>query len=93
VRTLAASLGSDRARLVCWGALLLAAALAALLSPWLTNKPALVIAAAVLAGVIVGLDAIIWSRDPKAGVLAAFPCVAIAAVILGIGWAAALVSG
>jgi 4-hydroxybenzoate polyprenyltransferase len=93
VRTLAASLGPDRARLACWAALVLAAALATLLSPWLTDQPALVVVAALLAVVLVGLDAIIWSRNRQAGVMAAFPCVAIAAAILGIGWAAALVSG
>jgi 4-hydroxybenzoate polyprenyltransferase len=93
VRTLAASLGPDRACLACWAALVLAATLAALLSPWLTNQPALVVVAALLAVVLVGLDAIIWSRNRQAGVMAAFPCVAVAAAILGIGWAAALISG
>jgi 4-hydroxybenzoate polyprenyltransferase len=93
VRTLAASLGPDRACLACWAALVLAATLAALLSPWLTNQPALVVVAALLAVVLVGLDAIIWTRNHQAGVMAAFPCVAVAAAILGIGWAAALISG
>jgi 4-hydroxybenzoate polyprenyltransferase len=92
VRTLAVLLGEDRARLTCWGALLLAAALAALLSPWLTNEPAFVLVAVLLAAALVGIDAIVWSRGPRAGVLAAFPCIAIAAVILGIGWTVALVA-
>jgi 4-hydroxybenzoate polyprenyltransferase len=92
VRTLAVLLGEDRARLTCWGALLLAAALAALLSPWLTNEPAFVLVAVLLAAALGGIDAIVWSRGPRAGVLAAFPCIAIAAVILGIGWTVALVA-
>lgn len=92
VRTLAVALGAERARRICWGAMLLAAILAALLAPWLTGNAALVwIAAAVVSG-LVGVNVIIWRRDAQTGALACFPCVAIAAVALGLGWTAALVA-
>lgn len=92
VRTLAVALGPDLARRACWGAMLLAAILAALLAPWLTGNAALVWIAAAVAGGLVGLNAILWRRDPRSGALACFPCVAIAAVVLGLGWTAALVA-
>lgn len=92
VRTLAVALGAGPARSVCWGALLLAAALAALLAPWLTDHPVRVWAAALAAALLVGLNAFIWRRHPARGALACFPCIASAAALLGIGWAAALVT-
>lgn len=92
VRTLAVALGPRRARHACWAAMLGAAILAALLAPALTgNAPLVWVAGAVAAG-LVALNALIWRRDPRAGALACFPCTAIAAVALGIGWTAALVS-
>jgi len=91
VRTLAAVLGADRARLVCWGSLILAAMLAATLAPWLTEAPRWVWIAAVLAGAPTVLNAAIWRRDARTGALACFPIVAGSAVVLGIGWTLALV--
>ena len=38
------------------------------------------------------VDAVLWRRDARTGALAAFPCVALGAVALGVGWAAALVA-
>src|SRR6476661_9546829 len=90
VRTLAAELGQDRARVTCWIALLAAAALAAILAPWLTNRPGFVWLAGLIAVGLIGVNVAIWSRDARRGVLTAFPCVAIAVAILGIGWSAAL---
>lgn len=92
VRTLAVTLGERRARLVCWGAVLLAAALAAALAPSLTAHAARVWIAAALAAALVIANVLIWARNPRRGVLACFPCVAVAVAALGIGWGAALVS-
>lgn len=91
VRTLAVALGARRARLACWGALGLAAILAAAMAPWLTDAPGWVWGAAVIAGGLVAVNAAIWARDARAGALACFPCVASSAVALGIGWTLALV--
>ena len=91
VRTLAVALGARRARLACWGALGVAAILAAALAPWLTDAPGWVWGAAVIAGGLVAVNAAIWARDARSGALACFPCIAASAVILGIGWALALV--
>ena len=93
VRTLAAALGPDRARDVCWIALLVAVGLAAICAPWLTDRPSFVWLAGLIAVGLIGVNVAIWSRDARRGVLAAFPCVACAAVILGLGWAAALAAG
>ena len=93
VRTLAVAVGERRAREMCWGALLLAAVLASLLAPALTDHALRVWIAAVAALVLVAVNAAIWTRDPARGALACFPCVAVGAAALGIGWAAALVGG
>ncbi|CAN5809227.1 hypothetical protein BH20CHL2_BH20CHL2_10760 [soil metagenome] len=91
VRTLAVALGSSRARKVCWGAMILAASLAAALAPLLTTQPGRVWIAAVATYGLVGLNAFLWSRNARAGTMACFPCVAVSAGILGIGWTAALI--
>jgi 4-hydroxybenzoate polyprenyltransferase len=89
VRTLAVMLGTSLARRLCWAALALAAFLAVLASP-LTNHPERTWIAAIAALGAIGLNAMIWSRNARMGVLACFPCVATGAVLLGIGWTAAL---
>ena len=90
VRTLAVALGPARARRLCWGALLLAALFATGLAPWLTANPTPVRLGAIAAGALVVLNAVIWVRNPRAGALACFPCVATGAVLLGLGWTLAL---
>ncbi|MDQ3524318.1 MAG: UbiA family prenyltransferase [Chloroflexota bacterium] len=91
VRTLAVALGSSRARNACWGAMILAASLAAALAPLLTTQPGRVWIGAVATYGLVGLNAFLWSRNARAGTMACFPCVAVSAGILGIGWTAALI--
>lgn len=92
VETLAVALGPRRARQVCWGAMLLAASLAAGFAPWLTAHPAPVWVAALLTCGLLGMNAIVWRRDARSGMMACFPCVAFGATVLGIGWTTALVS-
>jgi 4-hydroxybenzoate polyprenyltransferase len=91
VRTLAVALGPGRARFVCWGALLLAALLAATLAPRLTGNPVPVWIATVIAAALVASNAAIWRADPRRGAVACFPCVALGAVALGVGWTVALI--
>jgi len=92
VRTLAVALGPTRARNACWGAMMLAILLATMLAPWLTDHPSRVWIAALVALGMVVLNVLLWKRDRRSGALACFPCVAIGAVVLGVGWAAALVN-
>ena len=91
VRTLAVAIGPEHAHHIAWGAMLLASALAAVLAPWLTDHPERVWIGAALAVLLVGINAVIWQRNPRSGALAAFPCLAPAATLLGLGWAAGLV--
>ncbi len=91
VRTLAVVLGSERARLTCWGALLLAAALAALLAPWLTGEPWPVWIATVVAAGLVAVNVAQNWTDQRLATMACFPLIASGAVALGIGWAVAVV--
>ena len=92
VETLAVALGPKRAQQVCWGAMILAALLAAGLASWLTEHPVHVWFAAPLACALVGLNIIIWGRNARAGVMACFPCMALSAVVLGVSWTMALFS-
>jgi 4-hydroxybenzoate polyprenyltransferase len=91
VRTLAVALGERRARIACWGAMALTALGAALLAVWLTDRPGIVLIASALALVLIGLDILLWRRDPRLGTQAAFPCVAVATVLLGAAWVAAVI--
>lgn len=91
VRTLAVALGPRNAQLACWGALALAAILAAVLAPWLTDSPRWVWTAAGITIVLIIANASIWLRNTRSGALASFPCVSLGAVVLGLGWALALI--
>ncbi len=91
VKTFAVALGSLGARFTCWGLMLLAIALAVALAPWLTNHPSRVWGAALLSFGLIALNAAIWRHDVRRGTMACFPCIAVAAAVLGVGWAAALV--
>jgi 4-hydroxybenzoate polyprenyltransferase len=93
VRTLAVALGPHRAILVCWGALLLAALLAAGLAPLVTDRVDLVSAGVGAAVLLIALDGGLRKRDERLGDLACFPCVAVGTVALGLGWVAALALG
>jgi len=90
VRTLAVALGPVGARSTCWGAMVLAAALASALAPWLTERASYVWVAASLACALIVANLVVWRRDARRGAMAAFPCVALGAVALGVGWAAAM---
>ena len=92
VRSLAAALGPGRAHRVCWAAMLAATGLASALAVRLTDRPAYVWLAATLAVALVATDALLWRRDARVGALVAFPSIALGAVALGVGWAAAIVA-
>jgi 4-hydroxybenzoate polyprenyltransferase len=91
VRTLAVALGERRARLASWGAMAVVAVAAALGARWLSSHAAPLVIAAVIALALVGLDVALWRRDARRGVMAAFPCMAVATAALGVGWAMAVV--
>jgi hypothetical protein len=72
--------------------MLLAALLESVLAPLLTSGARFVWIAAVAAVALVALNALIWRRNARSGAMVAFPCVALGAAALGVGWAAALVA-
>jgi 4-hydroxybenzoate polyprenyltransferase len=67
VRTLAVAIGPEHAHHAAWGALLLAAGLAALLAPWLTDLPERVWLAALAAVLLVMVNALLWRRNTRTG--------------------------
>ena len=86
VRTLAVMIGQSRAHLACWGAMLLATAIAAFVAPLLLDHPGRLWLAGIVAALAVTINALIWNVDRQHGVMAAFPCMALSAAALGIGW-------
>jgi hypothetical protein len=69
----------------------LAAALAVSMAGWLTVEPGWVWGAALTSLLLLVLNIFLWRRNPVTGVQAAFPCVAVGAAMLGVGWTAALI--
>jgi 4-hydroxybenzoate polyprenyltransferase len=93
VRHPASLLGERRAIVACWAATLLAPAgalVALALAPSVAERPAVVIAAASLVLVLVLVDAWLYQRRPRLGVMACFPCVAVGTVALGLAWVVAV---
>ena len=88
---LAVRLGPRQAHRACWGAMLLAAILAASFAPLLVEQPSRVWLAALAAAGIITANALLWTSNRHAGVMAAFPLMALAAAILGVGWTLALI--
>lgn len=86
VRTLAVMIGDARAHLACWGAMLLAAGIAALAAPLLLDHPGRLWLCGLVAALAVTINVFIWKVDRRRGVMAAFPCMALAAAVLGVGW-------
>ncbi len=86
LRNLASILGERRALVACWAATLSAPALAVATAPALGADPSVVRLAALVAVALVALDALLYAVRPRLGVRACFPCVAIATVIVGLGW-------
>lgn len=91
VRTLAVALGPGRAHIAGWSAMLLAALLAAILAPLLTSAARFVWIAGAISVVLVVVNGLVWRGNARSGAMACFPCLALGATALGVGWAAALV--
>lgn len=93
VRNAVSLLGERRALVACWAATLVApaSALALLaLRPGLAERPLAIVLAAGGAFGLVLLDAALYARHRRRGVMACFPCVAIATVGMGLGWLLAI---
>lgn len=93
VHTLAVRLGDDHARLICWGAMTVAAASMAIAAPWIVEYPVRAWLAAVLCTMLVGVNWLIWRRNPNEGAWLSFPLMAAATIVLAIGWTTSISSG
>lgn len=86
IRSITSLLGERRSILLCWAATLTAPVLASIAAPFLADRPRFVWLAAAIVCLLVGGDAAIYASRPRRGVMACFPCVAVAAVVMGLGW-------
>ena len=85
-------LGERRALVLCWAATLSAPALALLAAPALADRPGPLYVAGPLTVLLVALDAAFYRHRPRLGVLACFPCVAVATALTGLAWVLAVES-
>lgn len=92
VRTLAVELGDKWARRVTWACVLLPLGIAASTASWTTEHPEWVWASCLVSGGLLATNIIIWQRDPRRGVMSAFPLISAAVVVLGVGWTFGLVT-
>lgn len=92
VRTLAVEMGHVWSRRVVWGSLLVSVVVAAVLAPWMSQRPGWVWVSCMVSVSLVLGNMFIWKRDSHRGVMSAFPLVATAVVVLGVGWTVGLVS-
>jgi 4-hydroxybenzoate polyprenyltransferase len=92
VRNLPVLLGERRTLLICWGAMLGAAAVLALVSVRLAARPVAAWGAACLAAGLVACDVFLYTRNRRQGISACFPCMAVAGAGLGVGWVLSITS-
>lgn len=92
VRTLAVVVGADGARLLCHGCILASTVLASVLAPMVLDDAVYGWIGSGVAVTLVAVNAGIWRRDEHQGRMSCFPLVAAAVVVLGVGWALAMVS-
>jgi 4-hydroxybenzoate polyprenyltransferase len=90
IRNLASVLGETHTLLACWAAALSAPVLALVLALSFASRPAPAVLAAVVAVILVALDAVLYVTRPRLGVLACFPCTAISTVLVGLCWVLAV---
>lgn len=92
IRNLASLLGERRALAACWLAALTTVVLAAAAGgiPGLVGRPGVLAVAVAVATGLVLLDVGLYAGRRRVGVMACFPCVAGATVVLGIGWVVAV---
>lgn len=91
VRTLAVELGHVWSRRVVWGSLLVSVVVAAVLAPWITQRPELVWVSCMASVSLVLGNMLVWRQDSHRGVMSTFPLIAAAVVVLGVGWTLGLV--
>lgn len=87
---LSSRLSERRAIALCWLAMLSAPVLALALTPLLVDRLTPVLVASLLVATLVVVDAALYLLRPRLGVLACFPCVAIATAAMGLGWVLAV---
>lgn len=83
-------LGERRALLACWAATLSAPILALLLAPLLAERVAPIRLALGVVLLLLAVDAALYQRRPRLGVMACFPCVAVATAVVGLAWVLAV---
>ncbi|HEV2072852.1 MAG TPA: UbiA family prenyltransferase [Thermomicrobiales bacterium] len=92
VRTLAVELGSQWAPRVAWTCVLLPLAIAASAAAWVAERPEWIWVSCLISGALLASNVVIWRRNPHQGVMSAFPLIAAAVVVLGVGWSVGIVS-
>ncbi|HKG27299.1 MAG TPA: UbiA family prenyltransferase [Thermomicrobiales bacterium] len=90
IRNLTTALGERRALAVCLGAIALSALLASSEAAiWEDGATIVYVTSASIVGLVL-LNVVLYLSHPRAGVMACFPCVAVATAGLGLAWVLAV---
>jgi 4-hydroxybenzoate polyprenyltransferase len=92
VRTLAVELGSQWAPRVAWSCVLLPLTIAAYAATWVAERPEWIWVSCLISGALLASNVVIWCRNSHQGVMTAFPLIAAAVVVLGVGWTLGIIS-
>jgi 4-hydroxybenzoate polyprenyltransferase len=92
VRNLPVLLGERRTLLACWSAMLVTTALFLLASYSVAVRTGVSWIAATLAIGLVAFNAALYAYNPRYGIAACFPCMAVAGAGLGLGWVVGVTS-
>lgn len=86
IRNLTAVLGERRAFVLCWGAVVASAVVAAVAATALGDSVGIPGAAGVVVATLCLSDVVLYRFRSRTGVMACFPCVGASVAILGLGW-------
>lgn len=87
VRTLAATLGEQRAAWAARLLVILSVLLGVWFAPGVLSDPRYVTASGLIAVTLMGVDVMVWRTNRDAGRMRMFPLVVVAVGVLGVGWA------
>ena len=90
VRTLAVALGEARAPWVCGAMVMLSLVIAAISAHWVTTRPEWIWWTCLISAGILASLFLLWRHNGALGVKRAFPLIAGATVVLGVGWTLAV---
>ncbi|MGE3799263.1 MAG: UbiA family prenyltransferase [Thermomicrobiales bacterium] len=92
LRMISTRLGERGSLIACWGSLLATVVVAAASGYGANDIGGWLVASVLIGLAAIGVNWLIWRRSSRAGIMAAFPCTAIAVGALALAWVASIYS-